>query len=153
MVERDTIVVADETLREGFTQVPNRLLRAPGLTHGAKLCYALLLSYAWQADRCFPGQERLARDLGVERKAVIRYLAELKEKGLVLVQRRGLGKTNVYVLPKLADVPFLGLPDVPSPGRPDVPGNGREEDPEDKNIETRHSLRSFERHTPSGESV
>ncbi len=53
-IERDTIIVEDDFLRQGFTQVPNAILRMPGLTHGAKLAYALLLSYAWQEGSCFP---------------------------------------------------------------------------------------------------
>ncbi len=63
--ERDTIVVEDEVVREGFTQVPNLLLKRSDLSHVAKIAYALLLSYAWQQDRCFPGQDTLASDMGL----------------------------------------------------------------------------------------
>ena len=125
--ERDTIVVEDELLREGFTQVPNLLLKRPDLSHGAKIAYALLLSYAWQQDRCFPGQDALAADMGVERKAVIRYLQELKAKDVIRVKRRGMGKTNVYFLPRLTDVPFLGHQDVPVPGHQEVRSVGHKE--------------------------
>lgn len=126
-LERDTIIVEDELLREGFTQVPNILLRKPDLTHGAKLAYALLLSYAWGERRCFPGQEQLSVDMGVERKAVIRYLKELKDKQIIRVERRGMGKTNVYYLPRLTDVPKMGHLDVPPRGRQDVPPVGQNE--------------------------
>ena len=119
--ERDTIIVEEPGFQHGFTMVPNLILKTKALTHGAKLCYAMLLSYAWQEARCFPGQERLADDLGVERKAVIRYLKELKDGGAIRVQRRGMGKTNVYVIVRLGDVPFLGLLDVPKTGHQDVP--------------------------------
>ncbi len=47
----------------------------------------------------------LAGDMGVERKAVSRHLKELREIGLIQVKRRGMGKTNVYFLPRIADVP------------------------------------------------
>src|SRR5207237_734274 len=97
-------------LSKGFTQVPNAILRDPDLSDGAKLTYAMLLSYAWTDNRSFPGQERLAKDLGKERKAVIRYINELKEKALVRVERRGMGKTNIYYIRTRieADVPNLG---------------------------------------------
>ncbi len=127
--EPGTIVVEDEVLRAGFTQVPNVILTMSDISHGAKLCYALLLSYAWQEGSCFPGQDVLGHDMSVERKAVIRYLGELKEKALIRVIRRGLGKTNVYYLPKLSDVPFLGHQDVPSPAQLEVPSRGHKEYP------------------------
>ena len=125
--ERTTIVVEDDLLKQGFTQVPNALLRWPGVTHGAKLTYALLLSYAWHLGSCFPGQEQLAQDLSVERKAVIRYLKELKDKQIIRVERRGMGKTNVYYLPKLSDVPKMGHQEVPQKGQQKVPSTGHKE--------------------------
>ncbi len=125
--EHNTIVVEDDLLKQGLTQVPNALLRWPGVTHGAKLTYALLLSYAWQLGSCFPGQEQLAQDLSVERKAVIRYLKELKDKQIIRVERRGMGKTNVYYLPKLSDVPKMGHQEVPQKGQQKVHSMGHKE--------------------------
>ena len=49
---------ADLLSGKGFTQVPNHLLKDPNLSPGAKLAYAMLLSYAWHNDFCYPGQER-----------------------------------------------------------------------------------------------
>ncbi len=138
--ERDTIIVEEPGLQSGFTMVPNVILKTKGLTHGAKLCYAMLLSYAWQENRCFPGQERLADDLGVERKAVIRYLKELKDGGAVRVQRRGMGKTNVYVIVRLSDVPFLVHLDVPSVRQQEVPPVGHKED----SVKKTQGKKSFE---------
>ncbi len=95
-----TIVVEDETLRAGFTQIPNAILRRPDVTPGAKLTYMALLSYAWQKGSCFPGQDTLADDLGVSKRSVVTYLQQLQEAGLLHVKRRGLGQTNVYTLPR-----------------------------------------------------
>lgn len=107
MVENDerTIVVEDESWRQGFTQVPNVILRNRTLSMGAKLAYAVLLSYAWQDKSCFPGQVRMAVDLGVIEKSVRTYLQELETAGVILVKRRGQGKTNVYTLPRLIGDP------------------------------------------------
>lgn len=91
-----TIVIEDEALRRGFTQLPNYLFQVRGLSHSAKLTYALILSYAWQKDYCFPGQETLARDLEVSTRSVIEYLKELQQQRLIRIQRRGLGLTNIY---------------------------------------------------------
>ncbi|TYL75343.1 helix-turn-helix domain-containing protein [Bradyrhizobium cytisi] len=59
---------------------------------------AILLSCAWQNDYCFPGQRRLAEDLGLEERSVRRNLKALEANGLLTIQRRGLGKTNIYEL-------------------------------------------------------
>jgi len=54
------------------------------------------LSYAWHNDSCFPGQDRLSADMGMTRPRVTQLIAELQKKGLITIQRRGQGKTNVY---------------------------------------------------------
>jgi hypothetical protein len=90
------IVGADPVTRHGFTQVPNFILKSDAISPGAKLAYAMLLHYAWQNDFCFPGQERLAGDMGVGKRSVIRFMAELAKAGFIAVKRRGLGQTNLY---------------------------------------------------------
>jgi hypothetical protein len=85
-------------LRGGFTQVPNFILKDPTLSVGAKVAYAMFLSYAWHNDSCFPGQERLAADMGMTRPRVTQLVAELERVGLVSIQRRGQGKTNLYTI-------------------------------------------------------
>lgn len=92
------IVGADPVTRHGFTQVPNFILKSDAISPGAKLAYAMLLHYAWQNDYCFPGQDRLANDMGVGKRNVIRFMAELAGAGFIAVTRRGLGQTNLYQL-------------------------------------------------------
>ena len=89
---------ADALSKQGFTQVPNHVLRSDILTPGAKLAYAMLLSYAWQNDYCFPGQQRLADDMGVTDRSVRTYLQELEKKGFLKIKRQGQGRTNMYEL-------------------------------------------------------
>src|SRR5215469_16074988 len=80
-------------VRGGFTQVPNFILRDPVLSAGAKVAYAMFLSYAWHNDSCFPGQDRLAEDMGMSRSRVTQLIGELEDAGLITIQRRGQGKT------------------------------------------------------------
>jgi predicted transcriptional regulator len=82
----------------GFTQVPNILLKAPTLSTTAKVVYSMLLSYAWNNDRVFPGQERMAHDMGSTKSTVNRGVLELQKAGWLDIERRGQGKTNLYVL-------------------------------------------------------
>ena len=58
----------------------------------------MLLSYAWHNDSCFPGQAKLAKDLGLSDRSVRTHLKSLEAHGLLEIKRRGLGKTNIYVL-------------------------------------------------------
>ena len=137
--EQPTVFVEDETLRQGFTQIPNSILRMKDVSAGAKLTYVALLSYAWQKGSCFPGQETLAEDMGVSKRSVITYLQELQKAGLLRVTRRGLGRTNVYVLPKSRSAKSalpeaqtsrsenLALHEVKDPTLPEVQNLQREE--------------------------
>jgi hypothetical protein len=99
IIERNIILKGADVLSEkGFTQVPNHVLTSSKLSPGAKLTYAMLLKYAWQNDYCFPGQERLAKDMGVTDRSVRTYLQELATKQFVAIKQRGLGKPNLYEL-------------------------------------------------------
>ena len=92
------LVGADPATRHGFTQVPNFILTKDDISVGAKLSYAMLLKYAWYDDGCFPGQAKLASDMGAGERSVRTYLKELKAAGLLEITQRGLGKTNLYRL-------------------------------------------------------
>jgi hypothetical protein len=47
----------DPVVADGFTQVPNFILKNDVLTVGEKITFAMFLSYAWNNDKVFPGQE------------------------------------------------------------------------------------------------
>jgi hypothetical protein len=92
------IIGADLATRHGFTQVPNFILTKSDISVGAKLGYAMLLKYAWGDDACFPGQAKLAIDMGAAERSIRTYLKELESAGLLEIEQRGLGKTNLYKL-------------------------------------------------------
>lgn len=58
----------------------------------------MLLRYAWQKDHCYPGQKRLAKEMGASERSVRTYLAELERKGFIEVRHRGQGRSNFYTL-------------------------------------------------------
>jgi Helix-turn-helix domain len=93
-----TLDTFDPVALHGFTQVPNFILKDPEISVGAKVVYAMFLSYAWHNESCFPGQERLAQDMGLTRVRVTQLTAELERSGLVTITRRGQGKTNLYTI-------------------------------------------------------
>jgi hypothetical protein len=92
------IVGADPVTLHGFTQVPNFVLTKKEISVGAKLAYAMLLKYAWGDNACFPGQVKLAEDMGAGERSIRTYLKELETAGLLEIVQRGLGKTNLYRL-------------------------------------------------------
>ena len=92
------VVGADPMSKRGFTQVPNFILENEKLSTGSKLTYAMMLRYAWSDNQCYPGQKKLAEDAGMGQRSVVRYIKELEEKGFITINRRGLGKVNVYEL-------------------------------------------------------
>ena len=100
ILKERTIVLkgGDRATSKGFTQVPNFILESAKISTGAKLTYAMLLKYAWYEDHCFPGQDRLAKDMGACRKSINSHIQELQDAGFVSVRRQGQGKTNVYTL-------------------------------------------------------
>ena len=92
------LVGADPMSAKGFTQVPNFILEKKDLTIGAKMTYSMLLRYAREKDSCFPGQKTLADQSGMGERSINRHVQELEEKGFISINRRGLGKPNIYSL-------------------------------------------------------
>ncbi len=98
IMQRHTIVVLNESLKHGFTQLPNYILKDTRLSFGARLTFAVLLSYAWQEGSCFPGQARMAADLGTSDRSIRTFLTELKAQGYVEWKQQGLNRPNVYYI-------------------------------------------------------
>ena len=97
VIERNIKLVGADALSErGFVQIPIAIVRNKNLSMGAKMVYTSLLSYAWHNNYCFPGQDRMAEDIGTSRKSVNLWLQELDKKGFIKIVRRGQGKTNLY---------------------------------------------------------
>ena len=89
---------ADIATQRGWTGVPNFILESKEMSVGAKLIYAMLLKYAREMDECFPGQDRLAKDVGNGERSVRRWLKELQQVGLVTIKQRGQGRPNLYTV-------------------------------------------------------
>jgi hypothetical protein len=80
----------------GFAQVESALLRDPTITPQCKALYGLLITYG--PDRIFPGHNKLAECMGVKRRSIIRWLAELRKHGLIDWERRGSTSNNYFIL-------------------------------------------------------
>ncbi len=94
----ERVIVENEMLRAGFAALPYVVLRDIKLSIGARLTYAVLLSYAWQADATFVGQEKMAKDMGVGERQLRRYLYELKARAYIDISREDRRFNNTYII-------------------------------------------------------
>lgn len=138
--EPDTLIVEDRALRLGFIQLPKLVLQARNLSRDAKLLYAILLSYAWQATRCFPGYRRLCNDMQASENMVRKYMRELEGLGLLSQKRRGLGKTNIYTLHDLR-TSHIAVLEPQEEEDPELPKTAGKEEPRkpDSEVNLRNS--------------
>jgi hypothetical protein len=104
--DHDIILVEDAVLCRGYVQLPKLVLYARNLSRDAKLLYTVLLGYAWQEQRCFPGYQRLFADLDASENMVRKCMRELEAVHLVSQHRRGQGRTNVYIFHDLRTAQF-----------------------------------------------
>jgi hypothetical protein len=127
----------------GFTMIPNVILLRADLSVGAKLLYAYLKHLAWRGaqEASEPPLNTICDDLGISTNTARGYVKELRsapaaEGGgddlprLVEVTRRGLGRSNVYLLndPQIlrdgsaeSDIPEVRNTRVPARARSLVP--------------------------------
>jgi len=96
--EPNTLIFEDREHTYGFVILPKIILHAANLSSEAKLLYAYLLGYAYEKDRCFPGYIALCADMQKSENTVRSFMRELEAAQLLEQKRRGLGKTNIYVM-------------------------------------------------------
>lgn len=95
-VER--IIIENQMMRAGFAALPYVVLRDIKLSIGARLTYAVLLSYAWQDDSTFVGQAKMAKDMGISERQLQRYLYELRDTLYIVISRKDKRFNNTYVI-------------------------------------------------------
>src|SRR5918911_4525753 len=83
----ERVIIENEMLRAGFAALPYVVLRNTKLSIGARLTYAVLLSYAWQDDSTFVGQAKMAQDMGISERQLQRYLYELRDAKYIDISR------------------------------------------------------------------
>ena len=92
------IIGADPFTKKGYAKVPIVILQSKKINDIEKLVYSVLLNYCWYKDFCFPGQEKLGKELGKSRMSISTAIKNLQKAGYLKITRRGLGKTNSYTL-------------------------------------------------------
>lgn len=100
--ENGQIITKDELLLGAWTPVRNEVWSSSILSQGAKLCYIAICSHIWKKHEkeAWPGQNRLAKLIGVSDRSIRAYLTELKDVKLITIERKGLNMTNNYYICK-----------------------------------------------------
>jgi len=78
-----------------FAMVEVEVLRDPNIKPHLKALYGLLISYG--PERIFPGQQRLADEMGVTRPCMNKWLQDLRATGLIDWEQR-MGTSNLYII-------------------------------------------------------
>lgn len=76
--------------------IPDALVSYKGINAAEKICLARLYRYCGKSMSCWPSQEELASELGVEDRTVRLYIQHLEEDGFIRIEQRGLKETNLY---------------------------------------------------------
>jgi Helix-turn-helix domain len=80
-------------------KIPRCLADCDFVSGQAKYLYAVLRSYAWwNKDWAYPGRKTLAKQLGVSKATVSKYIKELEKHKLIRIKRR-FNNSSVYLFP------------------------------------------------------
>jgi len=100
--EQTTVIPASQRLQAqfSFTRVPNEIIEHPRLSMQAKMIWIELWKFCYHANGrgIFPGMAKLAQDLNTSEDTIRRHRQQLEDEHLLVVKRRGLTKTNLYML-------------------------------------------------------
>lgn len=112
-------ITVEESQSINYYRIPKQLFSEEFimLSTDSKLLYGLMLERTglskkngWINDEGFVyiiyTVEELMHDLNCSNKSVNKYISELKEKGLIEIVRRGLGKPNIIFVKSLQNVHF-----------------------------------------------
>lgn len=91
------IDAAPSLLRDGYTTIPNAVLRRTDLSGNAKAMYAVMLDVVVH-QRDEPTMEELGELVGGGVKTARKAIRDLETAGLLQVQKRGQGHPNRYTL-------------------------------------------------------
>lgn len=117
--ENRGVAYRNTAFQGGFVMLPWIVMTSPWLSNVSKWVYAGLLHYARQDDAAFPGQDRLGFVLGFSERHVRTGLKQLEAEGLIVIEQRGLGDTNVYWIEPLTDTLCERLHrEHPNPNKP-----------------------------------
>lgn len=90
-------------MAKSFVKMPVDILARKDLSLPGKIVFAAIVDCLWNKEECWPSIRALCRRVALTNKTVVRATRELEVVGLLVVDRPGPGKLNVYSLPRSGD--------------------------------------------------
>lgn len=85
---------------KNYTKIPNELFQESQLSVNERYLFGLLLKYSGKKDFCFPSQKTLGGIMLLSERYIRKLLQQLKNKGIIHIQRTGFNKPNTYKVSK-----------------------------------------------------
>lgn len=99
IVSSEKQFVYHDSVNRGHVQLPQMVVKCRNLTDTAKIVYGVISGYVYEYGRtAFPSVARIAMCSNCSKKTAIKYIDELVDKGFILKERHGNGRTNTYQL-------------------------------------------------------
>jgi hypothetical protein len=90
-------LLSEDTASEYFAQVPASLVRDTSVSAMAFRIYVALMLRAGSKGHCWPSQELIAKEIGLQVRQLREHLKQLEDEGWIMVQRRR-NKPSIYRL-------------------------------------------------------
>lgn len=91
--------VYQDSFNRGHVQLPRMVVNCLCLSDTAKIAYGVISGHVFEHGKsAFPSVSRIALSCNCTKKTAIRYIDELVEKGFIVKERKGNGRTNDYYL-------------------------------------------------------
>lgn len=126
-----------------FYKLPQDITSRKDLLPSAKILYAVIVDRIGGNGRTWAGHRRLAKDTGMARSTIAAAVDSLQSAGLLIVETRNNGQSNLYSLPPETGPEIMPvLHDGERPNRPEnQAGGGR------KSGRYRHEIQARTRQT------
>lgn len=116
----DKIIISDEkqfvyrySFNKGIIHTPSMVESCLGLSNDAKTVYSNILNHIYEKGySAFPSTYKLAISCSCSVNSVVNYINELVDKGFIVKESRGRGRSNNYYVRDCNEVPLLRVSEM-----------------------------------------
>lgn len=116
----DKIIISNEkqfvyrdSFNKGIIHTPSMVENCLGLSNDAKTVYSNILNHIYEKGHsAFPSTYKLAISCSCSVNSVVNYINELVDKGFIVKESRGRGRSNNYYVRDCNEVPLLRVSEM-----------------------------------------
>ncbi|MCP8973116.1 helix-turn-helix domain-containing protein [Bacillus licheniformis] len=102
-----------DSFNKGHIQTPSMVENCLGLSNHAKTVYSNILNHIYEkGHQAFPSTYKLAISSSCSVNSVVTYINELVDKGFIVKESRGRGRSNHYYVREVQEVPLLRVSEM-----------------------------------------